>query len=152
MTASTELLVGDEDGEHVLIRALSRNHPDLFDYWDGNWVACEVEIAAGGFRGGFRADLRSEEFQTFFEEAEGLCRSLDGAATFSTMEGQMTFSLAGDGNSRVRVRGEARDAPGSDNRLQFGFDIEHTHVPQICRALEVLLAAFPVVGASTTDT
>lgn len=149
MTASTEVVIGDENGQHVVIRALSRNHPDLFDYWDGNWVACELEIVTGGFRGAFRADLRSEEFCAFLEEAEGLSATLDGAASFSTMEGQIAFSLAGDGKGRVRVQGEARDAPGSANRLHFCFDIDQSYLPHICRSLEVLLAAFPVVG--TTD-
>lgn len=148
MTASTELVIGDENGQRVVIRALSRNHPDLFDYWDANWVKCELEIAAGGFRGAFRADLRSEEFQAFLEEAEGLSRTLDGAAGFSTMEGQIAFSLAGDASGQVRVQGEAVDAPGGDNRLQFSFDIDQTYLPQICRSLEVILAAFPVVGTA----
>ena len=149
MTTSTELVIGDENGQHVIVRALSRNHPGLFDYWDGNWVVCELDIVSGGFRGGFRADLRSEEFRAFLEEAEGLNRSLEGAATFSTMEGQIVFSLTGDGTGHVRVHGEVCDAPGGDNRLHFSFDIDQTYMPQICRSLEVLLAAFPVVG--TTD-
>jgi hypothetical protein len=148
VTASTELVIGREDGQHLIVRALSRNHPDLFDYWDANWVACELEIAAGGFRGAFRADLRSEEFRVLLEEVEALSRTLDGAATFSTMEGQVAFSLAGDGKGQVRVQGEAADTPGSDNRLQFGFDIDQTYLPEICRSLEVILAAFPVVGTA----
>ena len=149
MTDSTEFLIGDENGQHVLVRALSRNHPDLFDYWDGNWVACEIEIVTGGFRGVFRADLRSDEFRAFLEEVETLRGTLDGAASFSTMEGQIALSLAGDGRGHIRVRGDACDTPGADNRLHFGFDIDQTYLAQICRSLEVLLAAFPVVG--TTD-
>jgi hypothetical protein len=148
VTASTEFLIGDEHGQHVLVRALSRNHPDLFDYADGNWVACEVEIVAGGFRGAFRADLRSDEFRAFLEEAEALTGALDGAASFSSMEGQLSLSLAGDGRGHIRVLGDACDTPGSDNRLHFGFDMDQTYLPQICRALEVLLAAFPVVGTA----
>ena len=72
MTPSTELVIGDENGQHVVVRALSRNHPGLFDYWDGNWIACELEIVSGGFRGTFPADLRSEEFRAFLEEVEDL--------------------------------------------------------------------------------
>jgi hypothetical protein len=64
------------------------------------------------------------------------------------MEGQIAFSLAGDGNGHVRVQGEAVDTPGGDNRLQFSFDIDQTYLPQICRSLEVILAAFPVVGTA----
>jgi len=149
MTASTEVLIGDADGQHVLIRILARNHPGLFDYWDGNWLACELHISAGGFRGAFRADLRSEEFQTFLDEAEALSRALDGVASFSTMEEQIAFTLTGDGRGHVRVEGKAFDAPGSDNHLHFIFDIDQTYLPEICRSLGVVLAAFPVVG--TTD-
>jgi hypothetical protein len=149
VTASTELVIGDENGSHVVIRALSRNHPDLFDYWVGNWVACEVEIAAGGFRGAYRADLQSHEFRAFLDEAEALSRTLEGSASFSTMEGQMALSLTGDGKGPVNVQGEAVDAAaGPGNRLQFSFDIDQTDLPQICRALEVILAAFPVVGTA----
>ena len=148
MTASTELLIGDAGGQHVLVRAQARHHPNLFDYWDGNWISSEVEIVAGGTRAAFRADLRSEEFQAFLDEAEALARSLDGVATFSTMEGQLTVSITGDPAGRLHVEGEARDAPGSANRLHFGFEIDQSYLPQICRSLAVLLAAFPVVGVT----
>ena len=148
MTASTELVIGDDNGQHLVVRALSRNHPDLFDYRDRNWVACEVEIAAGGFRAAFRADLRSEEFRVFLDEVEALSRTLEGAAGFSTMEGQITLSLTGDGKGHVRVQGDAADTPVGDNRLQFTFDIDQTYLPAICRSLEIILAAFPVVGTA----
>lgn len=147
MTPSTDILIGDSGGEHVLLRPLSRSHPGLFDYWDGNWIECEVEIATGGFRGRFRADLRSEEFQTFLEEIEGLSRTLEGAATFSTMEGQIAVSLTGDGKGHVRVQGEAVDTVGIGNRLHFGFETDQTRLPEISRSLQYLLAAFPVTGS-----
>jgi hypothetical protein len=145
---STEILIGDSGGQHVLIRPLARSHPGLFDYWDGNWIVCDVEIAAGGFRGNFRADLRSEEFHAFLEEVAGLSRMLEGTATFSTLEGQIAFSLTGDGKGHVRVQGEAVDEPGTGNRLHFGFEIDQTYLPEISRALEYLLAAFPVTGTA----
>ena len=148
MTASTELLIGDANGQHVLVRAQSRHHPHLFDYWDGNWISSEVEVAAGGMRAAFRAELRSEEFQAFLDEVEALGRSLEGTATFATAEGQLALSLSGDSSGRVRVAGEARDGPGSANHLHFAFDIDPSALPEICRSLEVLLAAFPVVGAA----
>jgi hypothetical protein len=148
VTASTELLIGHENGEHVVVRALSRNHPDLFDGWDANWVACEVAISAGGFRGAFRANCRSEEFRLFLDEVEALSGTLEGAASFSTMEGQIALSLAGDAKGHLRVQGTAADTPAGDNRLQFSFEIDQTCLPSIGRSLEVILSAFPVVGTA----
>jgi hypothetical protein len=145
--ASTEILIGDSDAQHVLIRPLFRSQPGLFDERDGNGIDCELEIVAGCFRGGFRADLRSEEFQTFLEELEGLSRTLDGTASFATVEGQIALSLTGDGKGHVRVTGEAIDAAGVGNRLQFVFEIDQPSLPTICESLGHLLAAFPATGA-----
>ncbi len=146
LAPSTELLIGDAGGEHVLIRALSRKHPGLFDSWDANWIACEIEVAVGGFHGAFRADLRSDEFLAFSRTMDDLAVALDSVATFSTMEQQLSVLLAGDGRGHVRVEGSASDTAGSGNRLHFSFEIDQTYLKQIQRDLEVILEAFPVVG------
>lgn len=147
VAASTEVLIGDAGAQYVLIRPVGRSSPGLFDYSDGNWIVCEVEISAGGFRGQFSADVRSEEFQTFMEQVSELGRTVDGAATLSTIEGQLTLALASDGSGRMRVAGLALDAAGSDNRLNFSFEVDPACLPSISRSLEYLLAAFPVIGS-----
>ena len=146
MAASTEVLIGDSGAQHVLIRPLSRSSPGLFDYWDGNWIACEIEIAAGGFRGRFTADLRSEEFHAFLDQVSELGRTIDGAATFTTMEGQLTLSLTAGASGQVRLVGEALDLAGSENRLAFSFDVDRSGLDAIARSLESLLTTFPVTG------
>jgi len=151
VTASTEVLIVDLDAQHVLIRPLFRSHPDLFEVKDGNWIDCELQIAAGGFRGGFCANLRSEEFQSFSEEVEDLSRTLEGTATFSSMDGQIAFSLIGDGKGGVRVTGEAIDTTGNGNRLQFAFGIDQSHVAPIGQSLHDLLVAFPVTGVPDAE-
>ena len=150
MAASTDILIGDPDGQRVLIQPQGRKHPGLFDYWDGNWIACEIHISAGGFRGGFEASLRSDEFQAFLTELESLDQTLEGTAAFSTMEGQLALAMTGDGKGHVRVRGEAQDLPGG-NRLQFEFDIDQTSIAEICRALERFMIAFPVTGTPDAE-
>ena len=143
-----DILIGDSDGQHVILRAIGRSHPGLFEYSDGNWITCELQISVGGFRGHFRADLRSEEFVTFLEELASLRNTLEGRATFSTIEGQIGFSLIGDERGHVRVEGEAVDIAGTGNRLHFGFEIDQTYLPPLCRSLEAFLGAFPVTGTT----
>jgi hypothetical protein len=147
MADSSDVLIGDAAAQHVLIRPLMRSHPGLFDSSDGNWIECEVEVAAGAFRATFPAHLRSEEFQSFLEEALDLDRTRDGTASLSTLEGQIALSIAGDGKGGFRVSGEAIDEAGSGNRLQFTFDVDQTFLPPICASLEHVLVAFPVIGA-----
>jgi autotransporter translocation and assembly factor TamB len=151
VTASTEILIGNPEAQQVLIRPLFRSQPDLFDFKDGNWIDCELQVAAGGFRGSFRADLRSEEFQSFLEEMEALKRAVEGTATLSTLEGQIALALTADGVGPVRVTGEAIDAKEDGNRLQFSFEIDQTEVPAICQSLSNLLAAFPAMGVSDAE-
>lgn len=147
MAPSTEILIGEAGAHHVLIRPISRRHPGLFDHIDANWIACDVQIVAGGFRGQFQADLRAEEFAGFLTEVLALSRTVDGAATFTTMEGQLAVSLVGDGNGKMHVRGTAVDDPGTGNRLEFSFGIDQTYLQPIAQSLEHVLAAFPVVAA-----
>jgi hypothetical protein len=147
MAPSTELIIGASDGDHVLVRPTGRRHPGLFDYWDGNWVDCEIEMAAGGFRGAFRADLRSEELCGFLGELEMLADTLEGTASLSTMEGQIGLTLAGDPSGVVRVSGDAVDEAAPGNRLAFTFAIDAAGLRGICSSLEALLAVYPVIGA-----
>ena len=147
MAPSTEIVIGDVGAQHVLIRAIARSSPGLFDDWDANGVLCEVELAAGGFRARFSADLRSEEFHAFMDQTLELERTVDGAATFATIEGQVALSLSAEGNGRIRVAGEALDSPGDGNRLTFHFDIDRAELSEISLAIGHLLAAYPVVEA-----
>ena len=102
----------------------------------------------GGFRGAFRADLRTDEFNAFLEQVQGLIQALDGSASLTTMEGQIAVFLTGDGKGTFHVRGEAVDQPGGDNRLEFAFDLDAAYLAPICQSLEHLLATFPVRGTS----
>jgi hypothetical protein len=148
MTPTTDVLIGHADGQHVLIRPLSRRHPGLFDHHDANWIDCELDITAGAFSGRFRADLRSEEFHAFLQEAEALSGTLEGAASFATAEGAIAIAVTGDGNGDLRVRGEAADGAHAGNRLRFDFAIDPACMPDLCQSLAYLLAAYPVSTAA----
>lgn len=148
MTPTTDVLIGAADLHHVLIRPLGRKHPGLFDHQDSTWIECDLDIAAGAFSGRFHADLRSEEFDVFLQEADALSRSLEGAASLTAGDGGIAIAVTGDGNGPLRVRGEAVDVADAGNRLRFDFAIDQACVPDICQSLRYLLAAYPVTGAS----
>lgn len=147
VAASTEILIGDPTAQHVLIRPVGRSTPGLFDSWDGNRLDCCIDLVVSGFRGSVQADLRSEDFETFREQLEGLSSSLEGAAGLTGLDGQIALSLTTDADGNLRVSGEAVDLPGSGNRLQFAFAVDRRYLPQVIRSLEALLAAFPVLDA-----
>ena len=143
MTASTDILIGESDAQHVLVRPLSWSHPGLFDDPDGNWIDCELDIAAGAFHGRIRADVKTDEFREFLEDVESLRRTREGAANLNTREGQMALTLTATEMGQVHIEGTAIDEVGSGNRLHFGFDVDHVSLLEVCRSLEALLAAYP---------
>ena len=139
VAASTDILIGDASAQHVLIRPVSRTTPGLFDDRDDSAISCEVQIAVGGFRGQFAAELRTEEFRSMLDEIEASGTSLENAANFDASE---TFSIVMSGN--VLVAGYVADAEEDGNRLEFAFAMGAAAMPELVRSLEQVLAAFPL--------
>jgi hypothetical protein len=142
----TEILIGDSAGSHVLITPVGRSQPGLFDDRDGNGIDCEITVAAGAFRGTFRAVVRSEEVRMFLDDVAQVERTADGAATLTAQDGQLTVSLSVGDSGSVGVTGEAVDDAGG-NTLRFAFTTERSSLDPLSRSLEHLLAVFPVIGA-----
>jgi hypothetical protein len=146
VAASTDILIGDAGAQHVLIRPLSRTTPGLFDDSHDSAIACEIEIAVGGFRGQFAAELRTEEFQSLLDEIEASGTALENAANFDALSGQIDLSLIGDGAGNILVAGYVADAADDGNRLEFAFAMGEAVMPDLVRSLEQVLAAFPLHG------
>lgn len=148
MVASTEILIGTVDAQHVLIRPVARRHPGLFDHQDANWIECEVDIVVGAFRGALQVDLRADDLGAFLDEVAALDGGADGAASFTPSEGLLQLSIARDAHGRLRVTGDAIDAADADNRLRFAFDLDEASLGETRASLERVLAAYPVVGTA----
>jgi hypothetical protein len=146
LSDTTEILLGDALGSHVLITPLGRSQPGLFDERDAHGIDCEIVVAAGVFHGTFRAIVRSEEFRMFLDDLAQAARTSEGAATLTAQDGQLAVSVTvGDAGS-VAVTGEAVDEAGGGT-LRFAFAIDRSRLDPLCRSLEQLLAVFPVTGA-----
>jgi hypothetical protein len=137
--------VGGREAEHIEVWVVSRSTAP--DYWDGNWLSCQVRIASGGFRGRYPANLRTEELERFHAEVQVLYESLTGAAHLQTMEEQLTLELEGDGRGHVQCRGEARDVAGTGNLLRFLLMLDQTQLFGTMVQLSELLNLYPVRGS-----
>ena len=138
-------MMGTPGGDYVAIRPRHRLYPDRADTWDGNWIACRIDVEVGGFRGGVDASLRAEDFISFREALQRILATRQGEASFETMEEWLVARVVGDGRGHYETVCELRDAPGSGNRLYFqlGFDEEPT-MSGLIDALEEIARAFPV--------
>jgi hypothetical protein len=141
-------VIGSDASEHVAITVTRREFPEAADYWDGNWVYATVCIRAGAFRGQYEALLRTTEFASLREGLARLHADLKGEAAFESMEEWLQMKVAGDGRGHFIAKCEARDEPGTGNRLRFDLHFDQTELPNVIAALDAVLAAFPVKGSA----
>lgn len=146
MENTVSIVFGESQRERIELTVLGRSHPTSADYWDGNWLRTKVAVQVGGFAGTFAADLRAEEFRSFRDQLARLYETLDGEATFTTMEGQVLLVLAGDGIGHVSVSADLVDAAGIGNRLHCELAIDQTYLAAVLDSLDAVDAAWPVLG------
>jgi len=135
----------------VRIEVLWPSYPVSNDYWDGNWLETRIRVVAGGFKGHYRAQLRSEEFADFRAALYLLYTSLGTdapvhEAAFQTMEEQLSISVKGDRQGHFSAHCVAVDRAGTGNRLECELAFDQTQLPAMVEALDALITAFPVKG------
>ena len=106
-----------------------------------------MSVAAGGFRGRYVANLRTEELEQFRSEVQTLYEPLTGVAHLRTMEEQLKLELEGDGRGHVTCRGEARDVAGTGNVLRFELALDQTQLFGTMVQLSELLTRYPIRGS-----
>jgi hypothetical protein len=136
--------LGGVTAEFVEIVVQSR--ADAADFWDGNWLACRIEVAGGGCRARCSASLRAEEIADFHDALAALSAGTAHAAAFTTLEEQIALRLHRDAAGRVQVTGSVQDRPGDGNSLQFTLELDQSYLPDSLAQLGRLVARFPVRG------
>jgi hypothetical protein len=143
--------LGGDERDYLKIQVLARAHPAETDYWDGNWLKAEVEIVAGPWRGGYRADLRAEEFRAFRHQLQRLYDDVDApAAVFESMEPWLAFDVnRSDRIGHIEVHGKAQCEPffEAHNVLFFALELDQSYLPGALSGLADIEAAFPVIGS-----
>jgi hypothetical protein len=131
--------------EFLDVKIVGRSHASQ-DYWDGNWLNADIQIATGGFHGRFGAYLRAEELKIFHDSLMRLYSFDTKAVKFETMEEQLSIGIQGDSLGHFTAECEARDQAGIGNRLSFTLNFDQTELPEILKGLEEALKEFPVIG------
>ena len=136
-TRVNSFALGTEAGDHLIVEIHGR--PDERD----DWLEARVSIRAGAFGGSFGATLMTCDFPPFRGQLERLYETLDGAATFDTIERQLRIECAGNGRGQIGIQGVAEDQVTDGNVLRFGLSIDQTFLPAIISDLQDIEAEFP---------
>jgi hypothetical protein len=117
---------------------------DNNNYHDANWLSVQVNVAVGGFRGGFNAAFLTAELEDLCTKLKDLYASLKGSTKWETMEGQLRLAFLGNGLGGIELQGDARDQAGIGNHLSFKLDLDQTQLAQSISQLDGLMSAFPI--------
>jgi hypothetical protein len=136
--------IGGSERNKITVEVVNYERPASSEYHDDNWVNVGVYISVGAFSGRFAASFITEEFVAFRAQLRKLYETLKGEATFTTMEGQLTLNLVGDGRGGITLKGEALDQPGIGNCLTFEIALDQTYLATTLDGLDQIIAAFSV--------
>jgi hypothetical protein len=143
-------VIGFETSEYVAVEPVVPPDPPAADYWDGNWLPCNIAVVVQGFRGSVNASLRREEFALFLDRLRALAIDLRGEAVFDTMEGCLSLKLRGDGRGHISATGVVMSSPGAGNRLHFALpEHDQSMLAALIKQLAELQQRYPVIGSPT---
>lgn len=133
------------DEENFLeINVLGRKYPDTNNYWDINFLDVGIQISVAGFKADYLADLRTDEFQRFYNELVQLKDNIGNKAEFSSSEEGLYLSCTLRRTGRIDCKGVAKDFSG--NKLEFSFSTDNQVLYDVLNQLECLLKDYPVIG------
>lgn len=135
---------GGEERERVEIQVHGYERTPVGESYDDNWVNVSVLISVGAFAGKYDATFLTSDFIGLRAGLQALHESLEGTASFSTLEDQLSLKFTGDGRGHIALKGLATDAPGTGNRLEFELALDQTYLPSALGELNEIVRSFPV--------
>ncbi|MCL2310270.1 MAG: hypothetical protein FWC42_08385 [Proteobacteria bacterium] len=136
--------IGTSDSERVTLTVLGYEQPPTGEFYDDNWLLCEVSVQAGAFCGKFQARFLTSELEQLLQGLGALYRDLHGDYTFEPLERQLILRASCDNTGHIHIDGEAVDQAGHGHRLTLWLSQDQTYLSSTLRELSDVVRAFPV--------
>ena len=141
MPENSEVLIGTQDGDHVLLRN--------WHYPSDDWTVADAELRCGPWQGVLKVWFYARELEMFADEVKTLYRELRGTATLHPVESYLKLTLTGNGRGGIAVEGYAQSDYVNDTKLYFQFSIDQTFLPRIADGLSHLPHKKPTILPSS---
>ncbi|GGA40859.1 WapI family immunity protein [Psychrobacillus lasiicapitis] len=130
----------------VEIEILGREHPNSYDYWDGNWVVSNVKVQIPGYYVDFNASLRTDEIRDFVDDLKLMDRHLSGKAILNNLDSFIHFEGKMDKLGHIEWSGETCYPVGTGAVLSFEFMSNQSYLKDLIKDLEDITDVYPVIG------
>jgi hypothetical protein len=134
-------------GGRIKIDVQGYERPDTSDGDDANWLITQCNVAVAEFSGILKLSLVTLDFAEFLTQLEKAVDSLNGTATFTTLEEglhiEIKFNHAGHADVFGRARSQTSMLP-EPSVLSFSFETDQSFLAQTVRELTGIMAQFPI--------
>lgn len=131
-------------GEQLEISILRRSNPKSLDYWDANWLECEIKIIVSNFNSIYGTNLRVEELQKFYADLIKLQKGIENEALFITIEEGLYLECKIKRNGILEITGKATNEVG--NNLSFSVQTDFTSLDTFINEMKAALEIYPLKG------
>ncbi|RZI56278.1 MAG: hypothetical protein EOP14_05880 [Pseudomonas sp.] len=137
-------MIGAEETEQITLVVVNYERPRSGEYYDDNWLSCEVKVRAGAFRGKYTANFLTFELAGLLRDLERLYHELKGSAVFEPLESQLELKFSCDSLGHIQASGTAMDQVGIGHALHFSFSFDQTYLAKVLTELRDVVHAFPI--------
>jgi len=134
-------------GGHIKIDIQGYARPETSDEDDANWLITQCNVAVAEFSGILKLSLVTLDFAEFLTQLEKVVDSLNGTATFTTLEEglhiEIKFNHAGHADVFGRARSQTSMLP-EPSVLSFSFETDQSFLAQTVRELRGIVTQFPI--------
>jgi len=126
---------------------LSRQFPDVMDYWDGNWLNVIAHCSDQGAEVSVSGSIiHLREIAAFHAELIKMDESLKGSAELPTIEPNLHLKL--ECNHLGHVAGVCEITPDHmTQRHSFEFAMDQTDLKPLMKQLDTVLEDYPIRNA-----
>lgn len=140
-----EFKIKNEDTQ-VRINILYRPYSDSKEYWDLNWLSCQIFIKIPGFIADFPLYIRTDELNTFYNGLKKMSKNLRGLAVLSTMEEGILIKSEINKLGKIEWIIATQYPIGIGAELSFRFENDQSYLPEILGDLKKITDEYPVIN------
>jgi hypothetical protein len=133
-------------GGHIKIDVQGYQRPETSDEDDANWLVARCKVTVGEFSCTLKLSLATRDFAEFLVQLDKAVDSLNGTATFTTLEDglhiEIRFNRAGHADLFGRVRSQTALIP-DQSVPSFSFQTGQSFLAQTVRELKGIVTKFP---------
>lgn len=138
-----EFVVGDLDGDRIVVSVLRREFPDSSDYWDVNWLQARLDVRIRYFRARFEAYLLTVDLSIFRQRLDLLLATTSIVAQLESIEETLNLDVRMD-DGVAEIRGSVTGTPGGWCTLSFLLYVDDLR--PMTDQLRDVERQFPVIG------